>query len=188
MISSYQQHQCETVNVHKLNIFQQIIFSPARKRKDVTSDIYLLYLGETKKALLLLKDAIIEGEKCRDNAAAMQEKLENMCTLLKPLKDSASKFERVLKLLKKIHTALDKGTKFINNIPKIGKIRKVLMEKVMPVVLDALETINKGLWKVVDYADKLLEYKDKKKGFKLLWEIDKKGMMCVCITQPLSFK
>ena len=137
-----------------------------------------LFIGETKKALLLLKDAIIEGEKCRDNAAAMQEKLENMCTLLKPLKGYASKFELVLKLLKRIHTALDNGTKFTNNIPAIGKIRKVLVEKVMPMVLDALETINKGIRKVVDYADKFLEYKDKKKGFKLLWKIDKKGTMC----------
>jgi len=149
------------------------------KRKDVISYVVLLYLGETKKALLLLKDAIIEGEKCRNNATAMQEKLENMCTLLKPLKGAASKFELVLKLLKRIHPALDNGTKFTNNIPAIGKIRKILVEKVMPVVLDALETINKGLRKVVDYAEKFLEYKDKRKGFKLLWEIDKKGIMRV---------
>lgn len=143
------------------------------------SDVVLLYLGETKKALLLLKDAIIEGEKCSDNATAMQEKLETMCTLLKPLKGYASKFELVLKLLKRIHTALDNGTKFINNVPAIGKIRKVLVEKVMPVVLDALETTNKGLRKVIDYAERFLEYKDKKKGFKLLWKIDKKGIEVV---------
>ena len=49
----------------------------------------------------------------------------------------------------------------------------------MPMVLDALETINKGLRKVVDYAEKFLGYKDKKKGFKLLWEINDKGIMCV---------
>ena len=110
----------------------------------------------------------------------MQEKLEKMCTLLKPLR-GYTKFETVLKLLKRIHIALDDGTKFINNIPKIGKIRKLLVEKVMPVVLDALETINKGIRKVIDYAEEFLQYKDKKKGFKLLWEIDKKGIGCVLL-------
>ena len=81
------------------------------------------FIGETKKALLLLKDSIIEGGKCRNNTTAMQEKLENMCTLLKPLKGYDSKFELILKLLKRIHTALDNGTKFANNTPAIGKIR-----------------------------------------------------------------
>ena len=121
-----------------------------------------------------------EGHKCSNNASALLDKLETMCTLLKPLK-GYTKFEKVLKLVKRIHSALDNGTKFANNIPKIGKLREVLVEKVMPMVLDALETINKGVRKAIDYAEKFLQYKDKKKGFKLLWEIDKKGNVCDCI-------
>ena len=116
-----------------------------------------------------------EGQKCSNNASALLNKLEKMCRLLKPLNGYASKFEKVLKLVKRIHGALDNGTKFANNIPKIGKLRQILVEKVMPLVLDALETINKGTRKAIDYAEKFLQYKDKKKGFKLLWEIDKKG-------------
>ena len=136
------------------------------------SNVIFLYLGDTKKALLLLQEAMKEGQKCSNNAAALLDKLETLCTLLKPLNGSASKFEKTLRLLKRIHKALDDGTKFVNNIPKIGKLRQILVEKVMPLVLDALETINKGMWKVIDYAEKFLQYK---KGFKLLSEIDKKG-------------
>lgn len=126
----------------------------------------------------MLQEAMKEGQKCSNNASALLDKLEKMCTLLKPLNGYAGKFEKVLKLVKRIHGALDNGTKFANNIPKIGKLREILVEKVMPLVLDALETINKGTRKAIDYAEKFLQYKDKNKGFKLLWEIDKKGNVC----------
>lgn len=137
--------------------------------------LLLLFLGKTNETLLLLQKAIKEGEKCNKSASAIQGKLAKICTFLKPLNGYARKFEKVLRLLKRVHSALDNGTKFANNIPTIGKLRKVLVEKVMPLVLDGLETLNKGIRKVIDYAEKFLQYKDEKKGFKLLWEIDKKG-------------
>lgn len=137
-------------------------------------------IDKTKETLQLLQEAIEEGEKCNKSATAIQEKLEQMCMLLKPLNGYSKKFERVLWLLKKIHSALDNGTKFANNIPTVGKLRKILVEKVMPAVLDAMETLNKGIRKVIDYMEEFLEYKDKKKGFKLMWEIDKKGEDLFC--------
>ena len=141
----------------------------------------LFYLGKTNETLLLLQKAIKEGEKCNKSASAIQGKLAKICKSLKSLNGYARKFEKVLRLLKRIHSALDSGTKFANNIPKIGKLRKVLVEKVMPLVLDALETLNKGIHKVIDYAEKILQYKNEKKGFKLLWEINKKGTVHIYV-------
>ena len=141
----------------------------------------LFYLGKTNETLLLLQKAIKEGEKCNKSASAIQGKLPKICKSLKSLNGFSRKFEKVLRLLKRVHSALDIGTKFANNIPTIGKLRKLLVEKVMPLVLDALETLNKGIRKVIDYAEKFLQYKNEKKGFKLLWEIDKKGTVHILV-------
>ena len=135
----------------------------------------LFYLGKTNETLLLLQKAIKEGEKCNKSASAIQGKLAKICTALKSLNGFVRKFEKVQRLVKRVHSALDNGTKFANNIPKIGKLRKVVVEKVMPLVLDALETLNKGIRKGIDYKEKFLQYKNEKKGFKLLWEINKEG-------------
>lgn len=141
----------------------------------------LFYLGKTNETLLLLQKAIKEGEKCNKSASAIQGKLAKICTSLKSLNGFAQKFEKVVRLQKRVHSALDIGTKFANNIPMIGQLRKVLVEKVMPLVLDALETLNKGIHKVIDYAEKILQYKNEKKGFKLLWEINKKGTVHIYV-------
>lgn len=142
--------------------------------------------GKTKETLLLLQEAIKEGEKCYNSASAIQDRLEQMCAYLKPMHGFSKKFERVLWLLKKIHGALDNGTKFANNIPAVGKLRQILVEKVMPVVLDTMETVNKGIRKIVDYMEEFLEYKNKKKEFKLLWEIDKKGTTICKLLSPVG--
>ena len=129
----------------------------------------------------MLQKAFEEGEKCNKSASAIQGKLDKICTSLKSLNGFARKFEKVVRLQKRVHSALDIGTKFANNIPVIGQLRKVLVEKVMPLVLDALETLNKGIHKVIDYAEKILQYKNEKKGFKLLWEINKKGTVHIYV-------
>ena len=143
--------------------------------------LLLLFLGKTNETLLLLQKAIKEGEKCNKSASAIQGKLAKICTSLKSLNGFARKFEKVVRLQKRVHSALDIGTKFANNIPRIGLLRKVLVEKVMPLVLDALETLNKGIRKVIDYEEKFLQYKNEKKGFKLLWEINKKGTVHIYV-------
>ena len=141
----------------------------------------LFYLGKTNETLLLLQKAIKEGEKCNKSASAIQGKLAKICTSLKSLNGLARKFEKVLRLPKRVHSALDIATKFANNIPMIGQLRKLLVEKVMPLVLDPLKTLNKGIRKVIDYEEKFLQYKNEKKGFKLLWEINKKGTVHIYV-------
>ena len=131
-------------------------------------------LGKTKSTLLLLQSAVKEGEACDKGITSVIDKLETMCTYLKPLNGYASKFEKVLSLVKKMHKNLDKVTKFTDNIPKIGQLRKVIVEKVIPMILDILERLNKEVKKIIDYERIILRYK---KSFKLIWNIDKKGTL-----------
>ena len=102
-----------------------------------------------------------------------------MCTYLKPLNGYASKFEKVVKLLKLVHKNLDKLTKFADNIPRIGQLRKIIVEKVIPMTLDALELVAKEIRKVVDYETIILKFK---KTAKLLWRIDKQGKSLCSVT------
>ena len=143
----------------------------------------LLSSDETKSTLLLLQEAVKEGNKCDLEAKRLLTSIDTMCTYLKPLNGYASKFEKVVKLLKLIHKNLDKLTKFADNIPRIGLLRKLIVEKVIPMTLDALELVGKEIRKVVDYETIILKYK---KTAKLLWKIDKQGKsMCFIIVNQL---
>ena len=67
-------------------------------------------------------------------------------------------------------------TKFAETLPAVGKIRKLIVEKVLPLALKVLEFLNKQVVKVIEYMEKILGYKDKKSFLKLVWEVDKKGI------------
>ena len=134
--------------------------------------VILLSSGETKSTLLLLQEAVKEGNKCDQQAKRLLTSIGTMCKNLKPLNGFASKFETVVKLLKLVHKNLDKLTKFADNIPRIGQLRKIIVEKVIPMALDALEVVEKAIWKVIDYEKRILKYE---KTAKLLWKIDKQG-------------
>ncbi|KAK3748925.1 hypothetical protein QZH41_019880, partial [Actinostola sp. cb2023] len=97
------------------------------------------------------------------------------------------KFEKSLKMLKLIHSSLSKMTKFAETLPAVGKIRKLIVEKVLPLALKVLEFLNKQVVKVIEYMEKILGYKDKKSFLKLVWEVDKKGSM-VCKLGSLAGK
>ena len=132
----------------------------------------LLPSGQTKSTLLLLQEAVKEGKKCDQEAKRLLTTIETMCRYLQPLNGYASKFEKVVRLLTFAHKNLDKLTKFADNIPRIGQLRKIIVEKVIPMVLDALELVGKEVRRVIDYETIILKYK---KTAKLLWRIDKHG-------------
>ena len=136
-----------------------------------------------KATLLLLQEAVKEGEKCDTQVTRLLGRLEWMCRYLQPLNGYASKFEKVLKILKLIHKNLDKMTKFADNIPRIGQLRKIIVEKVIPMALDVMEKMHKEVRKVIDYERILLRYK---KAAKLIWRIDKYGKSVLCLQSNVT--
>eukprot|EP00794_Sanderia_malayensis_P010096 gene10096-11127_t len=138
---------------------------------------------ETKSTLIQLEEAVKEGKKCEKQASIMLNKLEKMCKYLKPLNGFVSKFDKVMKILKLVLKSLNKMTKFADNIPKIGTLRKIIVEKVLPMILKIMEKLNKQIRKIIDFEKAVLKFK---KPAKLLWKIDKNGAKVCKLSSPVA--
>eukprot|EP00794_Sanderia_malayensis_P010086 gene10086-11116_t len=168
------------------SIGSSVGFQPLSELNALTSDFSDLDVscfGKSKTFMLQLDDAVKEGKKCDAQATLLLGRIETMCQYLKPLNGFASKFDRLLKLLKTFQKSLDKLTKFADNIPKIGQLRKIIVEKVIPMSLDVMEKISKQVNKVIDFEKVVLGFK---KTAKLLWKIDKRGAKVCKLTSPVG--